>query len=640
MAQIKGATVLLACLVVLLVLPESRADALWGAIQTGYPLNTKMTLMVNSFRSRRGLLPYNYFTLPFCKPDKERMRKERLKENLGEILMGNRVQPSLYNVTLGRNVVCQTYCEATFSRKQMKRANFLAENNYIGHMTLDGLPVVSPLPHGNIVVGYKFGVSKKRMKLEFNQLNNHLSFYINYTKEESFSTGKVTYSITSFSVVPKSVDYSEKSNSICNENMFIADESHPLNLPTALKGKATQTIRFTYSVNWIEDPNGEYTTRWDIYSKSAEMKRSQGHGHWMAAANSLLLVTLVGIAVAVVMTRTVRRDLIAYTDDETTEEMREETGWKLVRGDVFRAPLYPVILSAFIGSGCQFIVMIVGAIIAAGLGLLRVSRRGNLLTGMIFFFFLSSSISGYISARLLKFFKKQSWMNGFAAVMLCPSSIAAGYLCLNTIHWVKHSASAIPLGTCVFLLSVWFGCAVPLAFCGLAVGFRQEVLSAPTKISSIPRLIPEKAVGKSVYYILGGGIVPFSACFIEIVYVLAAFWQGDSFYKMGYLVVVGVIIAVLCAEVSIVVTYVTLSSEDYRWWWRSFLSLASSGLYLFFYSLLYLKLNLELRLFSSVVLFAGYMLGVSLFFGLITGTVGFLASAWFVRLIYAASKAD
>lgn len=31
----------------------------------------------------------------------------------------------------------------------------------------------------------------------------------------------------------------------------------------------------------------------------------------------------------------------------------EETGWKLVHGDVFRPPRYPLILSALVGSGVQ-----------------------------------------------------------------------------------------------------------------------------------------------------------------------------------------------------------------------------------------------------------------------------------------------
>lgn len=36
----------------------------------------------------------------------------------------------------------------------------------------------------------------------------------------------------------------------------------------------------------------------------------------------------------------------------------EETGWKLVHGDVFRPPPHPMLLSAFLGSGIQIFSMV------------------------------------------------------------------------------------------------------------------------------------------------------------------------------------------------------------------------------------------------------------------------------------------
>ena len=45
----------------------------------------------------------------------------------------------------------------------------------------------------------------------------------------------------------------------------------------------------------------------------------------------------------------------------------EESGWKLVHGDVFRPPQYPMILSSLLGSGIQLFCMIL-IVICAGLG--------------------------------------------------------------------------------------------------------------------------------------------------------------------------------------------------------------------------------------------------------------------------------
>ena len=41
------------------------------------------------------------------------------------------------------------------------------------------------------------------------------------------------------------------------------------------------------------------------------------------------------------------------------EEAKEETGWKLVHGDVFRAPqTSPMLLSVFVGTGVQLLNMV------------------------------------------------------------------------------------------------------------------------------------------------------------------------------------------------------------------------------------------------------------------------------------------
>ncbi|ESL12163.1 hypothetical protein TRSC58_00074 [Trypanosoma rangeli SC58] len=83
-----------------------------------------------------------------------------------------------------------------------------------------------------------------------------------------------------------------------------------------------------------------------------------------------------------------------------------------------------------------------------------------------------------------------------------------------------------------------------------------------------------------------------------------------------------------------------LSDEDYQWWWVSFMTSASSGIYFFFYSLVYLFAVLEIRQLLSMVLYCLYTLGVSVLLSVALGTLGFLASALFVRTIYDAIKAD
>lgn len=46
---------------------------------------------------------------------------------------------------------------------------------------------------------------------------------------------------------------------------------------------------------------------------------------------------------------------------------------------------------------------------------------------------------------------------------------------MNLILWVKGSSAAIPFGTLVAILAMWFGISVPLTFVGAYFGFKEKV---------------------------------------------------------------------------------------------------------------------------------------------------------------------
>jgi transmembrane 9 superfamily protein 2/4 len=118
-------------------------------------------------------------------------------------------------------------------------------------------------------------------------------------------------------------------------------------------------------------------------------------------------------------------------------------------------------------------------------------------------------------------------------------------------------------------------------------------------------------------------------------------WHHTLFYYFfGFLFLCFIVLMVTSAEVSILMSYILLCREDYRWWWLSFAVAGSSGVYLFLYSVLYFLVELSLTRFSSVVLYLGYMLVMSIGYSLITGTIGFLATFYFIRLIYSLIKVE
>ncbi len=72
-----------------------------------------------------------------------------------------------------------------------------------------------------------------------------------------------------------------------------------------------------------------------------------------------MVLFLTGL-VAMILLRTLKRDYAKYTraDEDDIEALErdsaEESGWKLVHGDVFRPPRHPELLSALVGTGELF----------------------------------------------------------------------------------------------------------------------------------------------------------------------------------------------------------------------------------------------------------------------------------------------
>ncbi len=74
--------------------------------------------------------------------------------------------------------------------------------------------------------------------------------------------------------------------------------------------------------------------------------------------NSTLIVTFLVSMVAMVLRRALHKDINRYNRMDIHEDVQEDSGWKLVHGDVFRQPKNSMLLSVFLGSGMQLFMMI------------------------------------------------------------------------------------------------------------------------------------------------------------------------------------------------------------------------------------------------------------------------------------------
>jgi hypothetical protein len=115
------------------------------------------------------------------------------------------------------------------------------------------------------------------------------------------------------------------------------------------------------------------------------------------------------------------------------------------------------------------------------------------------------------------------------------------------------------------------------------------------RTNKIPRQIPEQPwYMNPLFSCLVGGVLPFGAVFIELFFILTSMWLHQFYYLFGFLALVFVILIITCAEITIVLCYFQLCSEDYHWWWRAYCTSGASALYLLAYSVFYFYSKLDI----------------------------------------------
>ncbi|KAK9840498.1 hypothetical protein WJX74_010676 [Apatococcus lobatus] len=621
----------------LLLIQTTSAFYLPGVAPQDYKKGDKLNLKVNKLESIKTQLPYEYYSIPYCRPEKI----VSSAENLGEVLRGDRIENSPYEINIRNDEQCKVLCRIDrLSQTQAKAFRAKIEDDYRVNMILDNLPVAIPKireEDGVAIKTYERGFPVGRMDETGKVfLNNHLRFTILYHRDtESDLSRIVGFEVQPFSVRHK---YSGAWNpmritlSTCNpvNNRMVEEKDEKQALAEG------QEIIFTYDVKF-KASEIRWASRWDTY-----LLMMDDQIHWFSIINSLMIVLFLSGMVAMIMMRTLHRDISKYNQLDSAEEAQEETGWKLVHGDVFRPPQYPSLLATYAGTGLQLLSMALITMVFAVLGFLSPANRGGLLTAAILLFAFMGVLAGYTSARLYRSFKGEKWKHTtIQTALLFPGVIFSIFFVLNLMIWGQHSSGAAPFGTLFALCFLWFGISVPLVFIGSYFGYKKPTPDDPVRTNKIPRQIPEQAwYMHPVFSVLIGGILPFGAVFIELFFILTSMWLHQFYYLFGFLCLVYIILVITCAEITIVLCYFQLCSEDYRWWWRAYFTSGSSALYLFLYSLFYFYTKLDITKTVPMLMYFGYMAIVSYAFFCLTGTIGFYACYLFVRKIYSAVKID
>ncbi|KAK2574027.1 Transmembrane 9 superfamily member 4 [Acropora cervicornis] len=414
-------------------------------------------------------LPFDYYAVPICKPENLQYKPE----NLGEVLRGDRIVNTLYDIKMAENKGCTILCAAkTLTAEESTKLTKLISDEYHVHMVIDNLPVATTFElegKKQYDHGFKLGFGFDK---DF-YLNNHLKMTLKYHSYDKITFRVVGFEAETRSVARDAVGTKEGSNTCSFTSERPAGQ-------VILPGKENSVL-LTYEVKW-EASEVVWASRWDTYLAMSDVQI-----HWFAIVNSVVIV-------------------LFLSGGDIGGNRLEVGTWRCVQASPEGLALDCICwiwCADFLHGGDHISVCYAWYVIT------RKSRE--------------SDDSHDFSLCL----------HGTAT--LYPGVISIDCFILNFFIWGQHSSGAVPFTTMLALMCMWLGISTPLVFLGYYFGFRKYPYEHPVRTNQIPRQVPEQPWFISpIPSNLLAGILPFGAVFIELFFILSDYhWWWRSFFMSG-----------------------------------------------------------------------------------------------------------
>ncbi|XP_047270001.1 transmembrane 9 superfamily member 5 isoform X4 [Capsicum annuum] len=422
---------------------------------------------------------YHYYDLPFCQPGE--LLPE--KESLGEVLNGDRLTNTLYQLKFGVDKDGFVLCHTKLNQNDVSKFRAAIIKDYYYQMYFDDLPFWGFVGKIEDELWTLDGKGPKYF------LFKHVQFDVLYN-------GNQVIEIHAFS-----------------------DPSHVVDITENID----QDVSFTYSVRWNETST-LFKDRIARYSR-ASARPVNYQIHWFSIINSIFISVLLMAFLAVSMMQRLKNDLRKWSNGD--EEEDKEVGWKYLHGDVFRCPSNMPLLCAIIGAGTQLLTLFCCLFILASLGVLYPYNRGTLLTSLVIIYTLTSAVAGYSSASFYSQFVETGWERSVtlsAVIFLGPFLFMQFFL--NSVAVSFGATLAIPFGSILVIILIYTLIAIPLLALGGLIGYRHKSeFHAPSATKKCAREIPSLAwYRKTPSQMFLAGLLPFSAIAVELHQFYATLW--------------------------------------------------------------------------------------------------------------------
>jgi len=397
-------------------------------------------------------------------------------------------------------------------------------------------------------------------------------------------------------------------------------------------------LTFTYSADW-------YSTRKPFVDRTKrylDPKFFEHRVHWFAIVNSFVLCLLLCAVVAVILMKTLRRDILRYSSSDCEGLDSDESGWKQVSGDVFRRPEHLAAFTVVYATGCHLAVC-ASAVLVFAMANSYYAHRGATATSFIVSYLCTVVVGGFEGGRVFRMFGGTRWKRTMAyQCIFMPALLCADFVVVNTTAIVYRATTTVPFKTVAVIVVLFVVMCIPLHAVGTLLGRRAVPANPfPCRVHNLQRPIPMKHWLFAPGMIVVAGLVPFGCLFIEMYFILSAVWSHNKiYYVYGFVLAILLVLCLVLVCVSITCTYVLLNTEDYRWQWQSFLCCGSTAVYAFIYTVHYFFHSTQMTGFLQTVHYFSTSLISCICLGLCCGALGFAGASRFVFLIYNNIKAE
>ncbi|CEI87615.1 hypothetical protein RMCBS344292_02025 [Rhizopus microsporus] len=586
--------------------------------QEGYRPGETIPLYYNKIFSLKNPLTYSIQSLPFICPTSSPRKKSLLVYD--QDLRGDRLTQSNYKINVLEDQECKLLCRRSLKVEDAILLGDLIRDEYQVEWELDSMPgatvsYTNEEPEHKYRIGFPLGFKNGNAYY----LNNHVIIQILYDINDA---GR--YRIMGFEIYPDSISEGE-----CTKKNVDYDHQKIV--------ERRSTVSYTYSVRWKQVNN--VNNRWDAFLLSPNPER-----HLYASINSMIVTIISWSMVGFILFKTRHRRSNSNQNDKDIkvyDDVEDYVGWKLIYRDVFRRPVYGGLLTPLMGTGIQLLVIALGILTALYMGWYHPAEPTLLTRRATALFLLGSFPAGYWSARVYKVFRGKAWvLNSLLTSSIVPSIFLCVLFIISILAWTQQSSLAISFNGWLSLISLDICLAVPLTLLGSYLGERKDRIEYPSRTTQIPRMIPAKRWYQLNFIrVILGGVIPFSVIYLNWHDYLSSSIKGEFMLSINYTIQCMTCLLTTTSAVTIILVFLQLCTEDYLWWWQSFMIGGSSAIYMFIYGVFYFMQHSPLQGLGSFIYIAHLLMSCSLL-GLCTGTLGFLSAYVFIQHIYSTVKVE